>query len=148
MVEENFSKACNEVLQVLKNIETSEYNKIPKEFIDNLEENADYEYKSHIDFNKEFEEQDLLPETIDILAYIYRKFWCNEQEKSIFDKAMYQNERKYQEKLKTQNNQEDFFIKRNNKKQYDKKVENNLPANNNKNIFRRIIIFLKTKIQK
>ncbi len=147
MVEENFSKACNEVLQVLQNINIEEYNKIPKEFIKFLKENADYNYKSKINYNKEFNEQELLPETIDLLAYIYRKYWCKEQEKFIFDKEMCQNERKYQDELRNQYSYNNIFEKNDNKLYVEKKDNTNLPVEHKERMIVKFFRFLKNLIR-
>ena len=79
MIDERaFTKACKETLEVLENVDDNEYNKIPINFISFLKENADMDYRVIINFNESFEKQELLPETIDLLAYIYRRFLCNE----------------------------------------------------------------------
>ena len=96
---EKFSMACTEVLEILENTEEEDYKKIPTEFLKNLEDNASPNYKSNIDLTKDFNEQDLLPETLDLLACIYRQFWCGEEEKKEFDKIMQENEIKYQKEL-------------------------------------------------
>ena len=97
--DQNFSKACKEVLEILKNTEEEDFNKIPQDFLNNLEENADQNYKTNIDLSKEFEEQELLPETIDLLAYIYRKYWCSKEEKEEFDTIMKKNDIEYQNEM-------------------------------------------------
>ena len=86
-----FSIACTEVLEILKNIDEIEYNKIDKEFIYLLEENKDKEYKFVCDTNIDFGDLKITPETNDILGYIYRKYWANEEEKKEFDESVLGN---------------------------------------------------------
>ena len=93
-----FSIACTEVLEILKNIDEIEYNKIDKEFILVLEENKDKEYNFVCDTSIDFEDLEITPETNDILGYIYRKYWANEEEKKEFDQLVLGNKNEEIEK--------------------------------------------------
>ena len=93
-----FSIACTEVLEILKNIEEIEYEKIDKDFILMLEECKDKEYQFAIDPIFEFSELKLTDATHDLLGYIYRKYWATKEEKKEFDKAVLANEDKEKEK--------------------------------------------------
>ena len=114
MINDRIAKACTETLAVLNNVPENEYYKIPKEFILMLLENSDNTYQFMLDSTKNFQEQELLMETIDILAYIYRKFWCSNEEKEEFDRILLQNEEKY--------NPDNIF---NNRNRITKKEEDN-----------------------
>lgn len=93
MIEEKlFSKVCTETLEILSYVSDEEYYKVPKEFIEMLNENCDNQYDFEIDETKDFENQNLLPETYDMLAYIYRKYWCSEIEKQEFKEKIYKNQ--------------------------------------------------------
>ena len=146
MIDERaFTKACKETLEVLENVDDNEYNKIPINFISFLKENADMDYRVIINFNESFEKQELLPETIDLLAYIYRRFLCNEQGKIDFDKVMHENERRYQEELSKKYNINCFS---NNKPE---KIEHNdfgneLPVKYRENFFKKVIRYINNKI--
>ena len=136
-----FSKACKEVLEILNNVEEKDLEKIPKDFIDDINKNADKNYIPNIDINKKFEEQELLPETIDLLAYIYRKYWCDEKDKYEFDRVIQENESK--KKNIFQNNNKN---KKNiNTKQNEKSLIN---VNKNKTILQKIIDYLKSIFNK
>lgn len=136
-----FSKACKEVLEILNNVEEKDLKKIPKDFLDDIKKNADKNYITNIDINKKFEDQELLPETIDLLAYIYRKYWCDEEEKYEFDRVIQENESK--EKNIFQNNNKN---KKNiNTKQNEKSLIN---VNKNKTILEKIIDYLKSILNK
>lgn len=148
MVEEdNFSKACAEVLEILKNVEKEDYEKISAEFLENIENNVDKNYKSNIDIRKNFEEQDLLPETIDLLACIYRQFWCNEEERKFFDKVVNENEIKYQKELSEKYSIDKIFENNN----ISNKVNENrflIVQDENQNVLKRILNFIKKIINK
>lgn len=136
-----FSKACKEVLEILNNVEEKDLKKIPKDFLDDIKKNADKNYITNIDINKKFEDQELLPETIDLLAYIYRKYWCDEKEKYEFDRVIQENEI----------NKEIVFLSNNKKKKNTNinKNENSLiKVNKNKTILEKIIDYLKSILNK
>ncbi len=99
MISDNtFAKVCTETLAILNNIPLEYYYKIPKDFINLLLENLDETYNFKLDTNKNFASQVLLPETIDLLAYIYRQFWCTRNQKNEFDKIMLENDKKASDK--------------------------------------------------
>lgn len=140
-----FAKACKETLEVLNNIDDNEYCKIPIKFISFLKENADLNYSVNIDFCKDFEKQELLPETIDLLAYIYRKFLCNEQEKIDFDKVMHENEQRYQEELSKKYDIDCFSNNKPEKIEHND-FNNKLPVKYRENFFKKVIRYIKDKI--
>ncbi len=70
-----YSKACKEVLEILKYIPDDYYNRINKEFLERLEKNADTNHNLLITKNTEFNSLDILNETKEILSLISIKFW-------------------------------------------------------------------------
>lgn len=62
-MEDNYSKAYKEIVEILKYIPKESVNKIPKEMLDMFEEEMDKNYLFKIDTTKPFEEQELLEET-------------------------------------------------------------------------------------
>lgn len=104
-----FSIACTEVLEILKNIEEIEYEKIDKDFILMLEECKDKEYQFKVDPIFEFSELKLTDATHDLLGYIYRKYWATKEEKKEFDKAVLANEEKEKEKSELKNKYYELF---------------------------------------
>ena len=71
----NYSKACREVLEILKYIPSQYYDSINKKFIERLEENANKEYNFKVTENIEYTDLIILNETQDILSIISDKFW-------------------------------------------------------------------------
>lgn len=136
-----FSKACKEVLEILNNVEEKDLKKIPKDFLDDIKENADKSYIPNIDINKKFEEQELLPETIDLLAYIYRKYWCDEKDKYEFDRVIQENKNKKQ-KVFSSNNKNKYNTNT------DQKDNSLINVNKNKTILQKIIDYLKSIFNK
>ena len=81
-MEDNFPKAYKEVIEILKHFPKRDINKIPQKWIDLLNRKMDKSYEFQVDINKSLEEQDLLEETKDILANLYRDYFADEKEKA------------------------------------------------------------------
>lgn len=91
-VRENvFPKVCTEMLEVIKYIPDSEFDKIESDFIETLYQEHDIFYDFKLDESKKLDEQELLPETYDMMAYVYRKYICNEDEKEEFKENLFKN---------------------------------------------------------
>ncbi len=70
-----YSRACKEVLEILKFIPDEYYNRINKKFIERLEKNADKVYNLSITKNTNYNDLDILNETKEILSLVSDKFW-------------------------------------------------------------------------
>ena len=91
-VRENvFPKVCTEMLEVIKYIPDSEFDKIESDFIETLYQEHDIFYDFKLDESKKLDEQELLPETYDMMAYVYRIYFCNEDEKEEFKENLFKN---------------------------------------------------------
>ncbi len=64
------NKAYTEVLEVLKYADSNDYNKIPKEIINNMKSNMDTNYK----FQYNIETLNVSPEASGIISDIYSKY--------------------------------------------------------------------------
>lgn len=80
---DNYAKACTEVLTIIPHIEQEYSRKIPIKFIKMLEKISDKEYVPNYDISKKLKEQELLEETRAILALIYRDYICTKEEREI-----------------------------------------------------------------
>jgi len=138
----NYPKAYREVIEILKFVPEESVNKIPKEKIEIFKQNMDIDYKFQVDVEKEFKEQNLLEETKDIFALIFRDYWATPyQREKIIAKENYDREIKEQEKRDNYNPNE-LFKKR--KEECEKISDKNLLMEmNEKNIFERLIDFIK-----
>ena len=76
-----YQQAFSEVNEILSYLSKENYNKIPKEVIDAIEENKDDDYVFFIDTTIPFEEQEILEESKAILFNIYKDYLSNEEEK-------------------------------------------------------------------
>ena len=79
---ENYPNAYKEVYEILKYVPKEDLKRVPKKFMDMLEEKMNKNYKFSIDTSNDFiEEQELMIETRTILAYIFLNYWATEIQK-------------------------------------------------------------------
>lgn len=124
----NLNKAYSEVYEILKLLNNEYFNKVPKKFITFIEKGKDNNYIPNIKPDVPLEEQNLLQETIDILAMLKLDYWCSdENEKRELLSILEQNEQDYQKELHEKYNPDNIFKnkqKENNKinKQEEKSI--------------------------
>lgn len=74
-------KAYIEVLEILKLIPKEEYDKVPNYIIDNMENEKDASYDFQLGDIEDFQKQELLEETIAILAVLFRDYWATDEQR-------------------------------------------------------------------
>ena len=111
-MEDTINQSFTEVYNIINHFEEELYNKIPKKFINLIEQNMDNTYNSNIDFTKSINDQELLHETRVILSLIYRDYLCSEEERE----ALIQKDKielaKYEEELREKYNPDNIFKNR------------------------------------
>lgn len=113
MINTSYANAYKEVLIVLNNLIKEDYEKIPKEYIEFLETNANPDYDFKYDSSKAFNEQELLDDTKYILFGLFEKYGATEVQKSKI-KAFKKNCNEKLEKEKREKyNPNDIFKKNN-----------------------------------
>ena len=111
MLNTEFSEAISETLDILKYMEKSYIDKIPKKLRTFLEKNKSESYTPNLDHSQKLNEMNLKEKTKDILATIYLKYWCSTEEKTDYLKILSQNEKKYQDELREKYNTDNIFKK-------------------------------------
>ena len=114
-----YKKALFEVYKILENTDKETKEKIPKKFIDFIKENMDENHEFKLEEKKELINQNLMTETKQIIALIYRDYLCDEKER----KELLENEKKKKKENK---------INENNKNNYEINFEK-IKENKNKN---------------
>lgn len=110
MVSIKNANAIAEVIYYLKGIKQEDIDKIPKKFMQYLNENASKEYKCNFDYNKPLKELNLLEETRGIIGMICYNYWCDtENQKEEYLKKLSRNEQKYQQILYEKYNPDNLF---------------------------------------
>lgn len=106
--------ACAEVLELLSYMEEKAIEKIPKNFIKLLKDNALPTYQKHIDPNLPLEKQNFSENTLGFIGMLSLKYWCEtEEEKQELQNAYIENEKKYQQELKLKYNYDNLFSNNN-----------------------------------
>lgn len=118
--------SISEVLDVLKHMDEDDVSQIPLDIIKNLNANKDDAYVSTIDFTKPLQENNLSNKALSILAYIYKDYLCTPEEKSEYEKVLYNNQMDFE----ASSNGSNIFENRKSKLESEETVENiDLPAN-------------------
>lgn len=79
----NFEYAYSEVLEILKYIPKSDYNKIPKEKIKVFENGQKQNIKIQYDPKKTLKENNISKTARGIIAILYRDYWTTEEQRKI-----------------------------------------------------------------
>ena len=85
-------KALTELSEIFMYTSNDIVSQIPKEILNSIESNKDNNYKFKYDITKDFEEQNLMELTKQILSGIYLAYCCNQQEKQELLKTLRKNE--------------------------------------------------------
>ena len=87
-----YCQALAEVSEILKYKKKEVRDKISHKFLEYIENNKDKEYKITLEENKNLLEQNIQPETKEIIALIYRDYICEPEER---EKIIKETEMKY-----------------------------------------------------
>lgn len=112
MLDEKYSIAYSEVLEILKHISQEDYEKIPKSKIELYKENANKDYVFNYNPTKTLNEQNVSKIAKGIIAILFRDYWATpEQREKIIKKQ--NNDRIQIEKEKTKKYNPDVFKSKN-----------------------------------
>lgn len=81
IIEKEYQIAFREVMEVLKYIPQEDYNKIPGDIIEVMEEYQDKTHDFRLDLDKAFKEQNISDIAKAILSNFYRDYWVSEETK-------------------------------------------------------------------
>lgn len=139
----NLKKAFSEVDMILDLIDSEMKNKVSANFIKFIKEEKDNNYKPNINPELPLEEQNILPETIDILALLKLNYWCNEEEKKELLKILNKNEQQFQKEAKEKYEIDKLF-----KTNKTKEIINLPEKGESENFIKKLIKFIKNIIWK
>lgn len=77
-----YRRALYEVYIILQNTDEEIKNRIPEKFINFIKENMDENHNFELYYGKDLTEQNLMVETKQILALIYRDYICSKEERN------------------------------------------------------------------
>ena len=139
----NLKKAFSEVDMILDLIDSEMKNKVSANFIKFIKEEKDNNYKPNINPELPLEEQNILPETIDILALLKLNYWCNEEEKKELLKVLNKNEQQFQKEAKEKYDIDKLF-----KTNKTKEIINLPEKGESENFIKKLIKFIKYNMEK
>lgn len=111
-MKDNYIRALKEVYVILENSESNIKEKIPENFKNFIVKNMDNEYNPHIDFNNQNWENNILEETQQILAIIYRDYLVSKEEREILLKEESEEEKRIEKELREKYNSDNIFKKK------------------------------------
>lgn len=111
MLDASYANAYKEVLVVLNNLIKEDYEKIPKEYIEFLEANANYDYDFKYDYSKPLNKQELLNETKYILFGLFEKYGATQNQKNKIKIFKDNYNRKLEQEKREKYNPDDIFKK-------------------------------------
>lgn len=142
-MENNYNKAYKEVLEILKYMSDGDVNKVPKDMIETFEVKQDKNHIFEVDTEKSIEEQNLLEETKDILANIFRDYWATEEQKQkIIARENFEREKLELEK-REKYNPDKIFEKKEEKEESHKDTDNEFRLVINKSFGEKVKDFFK-----
>lgn len=94
----DYKKAFRELDCILQNADSEIIDKIPERFIKYMKINMDNSYIPNINCNDSLENQDLLEETRELMAIVYRDYLVDDEER----KVLLKNEKDIQEKIEAE----------------------------------------------
>ena len=110
-MDDKYTVAYSEVLEILKYIPSEYYNKIPKSKIDLFERYANSKYIFNYNPSKTLEEQNVSNITKGIIILLFRDYWATESQKNkIVEKQEY-DRIKLEEKKKEKYNSNNIFAR-------------------------------------
>ena len=105
-------RAYSEVDEFLSLISEENLNKVPQEIKNLFKEEKDKKYVKNIDPNEDIAKQDLMEETLAIIAMLNLKYWCeDEKEKERLIEIYQNNEEKYKDLFQIDFNENEIFRK-------------------------------------
>ena len=143
MVTKDISEAAKEINEILKYIPEEEVNKIPVKLREFFKEIENKDYVVNINPNILLENQDLKEETKDIIALIYRNYWCSEEEKKELDQKLIENDKRFEEKLREKYNPDNIF-KNNVSSEKEEIKDQSLVVTNTEKWYKKFLNFIKS----
>ena len=93
-------KAYSEVDEFLETLGSTYKNQIPISLRNYIKSEKDINYKKYIDLDTPISNQNLMKETLEIIAFLNLKYWCKSEEEKQRLKCIYKkNEEEYEKKL-------------------------------------------------
>lgn len=109
MVTKEFAEASAEINEIFKYLPKEEVEKIPSKLREFFKEVSSKDYVTNINPNMPLDKQQIKEKTKDIIALIYRNYWCSEEERKELDQKLIENDKNFEEELREKYNPDNIF---------------------------------------
>lgn len=109
---QNYKNAFTEVYTILDYIEDIDYEKIPPEVLEVIEENRNLDYEYEMNEDVDIFKQPMLPETKAILFNFFRDYWATPEQNQKIKRMQREDIYKIEEKKKQEFSNNDIFKNR------------------------------------
>lgn len=109
MINNTYSRAYTEVLEIIKYFPEEEYAKIPKEKIEFYKNNMDKDYVFIINPEIDLSEQNISPEANAIIVNLFRNYFATEEQKVKIKEILDLNQKKEEQEKREKYNPDDIF---------------------------------------
>lgn len=109
IITQDYRNAFTEVYTILKYIETDDYEKIPSEIIEVIEENRNKEYEYEMNEDVDIFNQTMLPETKAMLFNFFRDYWATPEQTAKIKRMQREDLLRIEEEKKKKYNNTDIF---------------------------------------
>jgi len=147
MISKNIRQAYSEVDEFLSLLSEQERNKIPENLREIFRQEKDKDYIKGINPSIEIKDQNLLEETLAIIAMLNLNYICeDEEEKARLREVYANNEKKYQDIFQVDFNADEVFGTKD--EYFTQKLEEQIIVPVKENIFQKIINKIKRLFRK
>lgn len=122
MIEIVSNNTYEEIYEILSYMDKSTVMKVPENILKNISEKRNKNFKTKIDKNDLFNEENASKEAIDILCWMEYKFWMNNERKNEIDRFKSTKLKEIENKKYEKYNPDNIFKKKN--------TEENIQINN------------------
>lgn len=105
------SNTYEEVYEILRYMDKITVMKVPEEILNTIKKKRNVNYKTKIDKNDIFNEENISKEAIDFLCWIDYKYWMDENRKIKIDQIKFDKIRKYEEEKREKYVPDNLFKK-------------------------------------
>lgn len=154
MVTKEFAEASAEINEIFKYLPKEEVEKIPSKLREFFKEVSSKDYVTNINPNMPLDKQQIKEKTKDIIALIYRNYWCSEEERKELDQKLIENDKKFEEELREKYNPDNIFknnvttTKKEEPKIKEEKIEQSLVVQDTEKWYQRFLNMIKRLFEK
>lgn len=154
MVTKEFAEASAEINEIFKYLPKEEVEKIPSKLREFFKEVSSKDYVTNINPNMPLDKQQIKEKTKDIIALIYRNYWCSEEERKELDQKLIENDKKFEEELREKYNPDNIFknnvttTKKEEPEIKEEKIEQSLVVQDTEKWYQRFLNMIKRLFEK